>query len=486
MDELGQAIKEADVVSFELIDVLLVRGVCRPADVFRVTQEWFNAHSGRYLSDELAPSRLDAEAALRSGTGPADGPPAPLTLEAVYERVAGQMVLDPATTRLLVQAELEAERHLLRPVPELIELCRFALDQGKSVVVLADTVLSRQFVAGVLADHGVTGLADLVLSSDTAVPVGEDRTWADLARRFAGRPMLHVGTDGAMTRAAEHHGLATHTVTTATEAYRRQIGPARALDGPLVFRHLEIDGFRLKNVHRSMLNALAASTLAGHGELATPYVVGYVAAGPFMTAVAQWVHRAAGQRRCDRLHFSGPGAAFTAEAYRGWWGAASLPTTEGGAAAGSSGTAIVDSGWDGSTRRWDGGGPAGAPLADAPRGGPVAQLHLLIEPAGPVVEAQPELGPSAEVFVDGRIAGLRSLFEDLFRTSGATLELCFGAGASESPSAASAAVAGAVRRGALEYVADFKRATEGLPDTVAIVDRRTACENLAMAVRVPI
>lgn len=477
MSDLFEVVKEADVVSFELVDALLVRAVCRPVDVYRLAHECFNARSGRYLTDELAPHRVAAESALRDEAERAGRGAAPVTLGAVYERVGTSMMLDPATTALLVESELEAERSMLHANPDLLELYLFAVEQGTQVVGVGDSCLPGWFLAEVLAEEGVTALADLIVSSETGASMAGDGAWDDLGRRFPDRQLVHIGTDPRVAEVARRHGVGAHLVTAPVDAYRRQLGPAAALDGPRVFRHLEIDGFRLKNLHRSMLNAVVADRLAAADLISTPYVLGYGALGPFMTAFVQWLHRQAGRRACDSFCIVGSAGQFVADAYRTWWVEGALPIgpIAGGTDEGDGSQAItagVAGGWNGATGRWDGGAPGAQELS------PAVWLCAAADPASSTDEG----APGVEAFVDGRIDAQRSLFDDLFGASAGFLEVVV-AGAWPAPACAD--LVGEIRRGALDFVADIHTVTDGLPSTVAIVDRRTACENLVMVLNFP-
>jgi hypothetical protein len=471
-------VKEADVVCVDVVGTLLVRGVCRPVDVYRLTQEWFNAHSGSYLTDELAPHRLAAESDLldeAERSGPGAGP---VTLGAIYERVGRSMRLDAGMTAALVESELEAERRLLRANPELVELYHFALEQGTQIVGVGDTCLPGRLLVEVLDRQGLAPLGDLVISSDTGTSLAADRAWDELGRRFPDRRLVHVGTDPRVAEAAGRHGVATHLVTSALDAYRHRLGPAAALDGPRVFRHLEIDGFRLKNLHRSMLNALVAKRLAGDDSLSVPYVVGYGALGPFLTGFVQWLHRAASQRGCDGLWFVERDGPFLSGAYRRWWGDSALPLRAVSAGAEeppdpSDLPGVVSSGWSEETGRWDGGGHHARGDRDV-----AVRLCAGVGPAGP----PPAGRPPTDAFVDGRLDAQRSLFGDVFGTARGFLEACVGGGAGEQ---AAPGRLDEVRRAALDFVADFAEVTEGLPSTVAVVDRRTACENLVMVLNFP-
>ncbi len=475
MSEALQAVKEADAVSIELVGTLLVPAVCRPVDVFRLAQELFNDRSGHYLTDELAPHRVAAEEAARLDAELDGRSPDSVTLAAVYERVGESMALDGSITALLMDAEVEAAGRTLRGDPAMVELVRLAGDEGKPVVGVADTCLPAPVLAGVLAAEGVPPLAEMAVSSESGRSVTEDATWGELTGRLPTRRLVHVGADPAVASAAGRNGVTVTHVTGPLEAFRLQLGATAALDGPRVFRHLEIDGFRLINLHRSMVNALVAGTLAADQGRSAAFAVGYGALGPCVTAFVQWLQRSAERAGCDSLLFEGPGGALVADAYRHWWGGSALPLRDDDGADGRTGSpALVASGWNAGSGRWDG-GPEDVATAGTH---PAVRLCAALDPSSTVEEG----APPTEAFVDGRRDAQTALFRDLFGTGRGLLEACL-AGA-DRPASAEGPVA-EVRKAALEFVVDFSALTEGLPTTVAIIDRRTACENLVMVLNFP-
>jgi len=464
----------ADAVSVAW-GVLLVRAVCRPSDVHRLTQEIFNAGSGRYLSEELAPYRAEAEASLRAEAETAGVSPEAVPLAAIYAKVGELLVLDPATTAALLEAELAAERQLLRADPRQRERYRAAVAAGTPVVVVADTGLPRPFLAEVLEAQGFPAPQGLVVSSHPGRP-GADAVWDELLGPAPGRTLIHVGPAQSVGPPRPRVTGAV-AVTGPVDAYRLQHGPAVALDGPRVFAHLDIDGYRLKNLHRSLLNAQVATGLSVEPAPSARQAVGYGALGPFLLAVVQWVHRAAVGRGCSSLLFDPADGRFVADAYCAWWGPEALPVGWTGESGGGDGRAgSVTSGWNAGSERWDGTAPT--PVGPTEAAGPVV-LAVAVDPSA----AEEESGTVVmEAFVGGRLTGQQALFDDVFAADRGFLSAWLGG---VEPTGAPSGALDDLRRSAVRFVSDFRALTSGMPSTVAIVDDRTACENLVMVLNFP-
>jgi hypothetical protein len=408
--------------------------------------------------------------------------PEAVSLAAVYERVGEQLVLDPGTTTALFEAELAAERMLLRADPGMRERYRRVVAGGTPVVVVADTCLPSPFVAEVFEEQGFPAPHGLLVSGDAGSSTEAVRIWDELLGPAPGRRLVHVGPEVSLgpapTRAVDTVRVTTVRVTGPVEAYRLQHGPAAALDGPRVFAHLDIDGFRLKNLHRSLLNAQVAVGLSDEPAPSARTAIGYGALGPFLVALVQWLHRTAVERGCSSLVFDPTDGQFLADAYRGWWGSEALPPGP------SVGTGPEDarpgevvSGWDPAGERWDG-GPGH--LEDSP---PPVRLSIGIDPT--VVDqaaGEHEEPVRAAAFVDGRLPSLRRLYDDLFGADRGFLAACLGGWGRTPPPAE---VVDEVRRAAVAFVADFRALTSGMPSTVAVVDPATAGENLVMVLNFP-
>lgn len=326
-DDRRLLVKEADVVSFDLFDTLFVRSVARPRDAFRLAQELLNHHSDWYLTEELGPLRVAAEVAVREETvatgGSADG----VTMAAIYRRVEQHGMLVAGLAEALMAAELEAERMLLRPT-ETVDLLRFAIAQGRDVMVVSDTYLPRSFVEEVLSEADVPGGYELWLSCEHQASKADGSLWAAVVASRPGRDIVHFG-DAEISDVvqAQAFGIRAVREVNRPEALRQSVGSAGALRGEWLFDHLKVDGYQLKNVHRSLVGGLTANRLFADTTCTPAYALGYGAFGPLLLGYVQWLHRAARATGHDHLYFLARDGRVMQEAYRAFWGASSLPST---------------------------------------------------------------------------------------------------------------------------------------------------------------
>lgn len=327
-DALRAAIKDADLVAFDVFDTLLVRAVTRPVDAFRVAEELVNQRTRRLVLPGGADARVAAEAALRAEAAREGRSPDTVTLAAIWERAGAEAGYDAALAAVLLEMELEAERLLLRPAPAAAELLRFALEQGIDVVLVSDTYLPSAFVASVLAAHGLDGYRALMVSCEEGAAKSDGSLWARLVGRHPGARIVHVGDDPmADVVQPRAFGIETHHQCKPVTALRLMLGPAAALNGPALGERLDRDGFRLLNTQRSLLHAPSAHLAVAQPGVSAARACGYGALGPMLVGYVQWLHRAAVAGGHDHLFFLSRDGHIMQEAYRALLGPEALPST---------------------------------------------------------------------------------------------------------------------------------------------------------------
>jgi FMN phosphatase YigB (HAD superfamily) len=327
-DDLRALIKECDVVTFDVFDTLLLRTVIRPIDAFRVAHELLNADTHRLVIDGVSEARVAAEAQLREDHVTGGVSPDTVTFDAIWQRAGELTDYDPELIGLLAQMELEAERRLIRPASWAVDLFRFAVDQGKEVVLVSDTYLPSAFVGSVLGDAGVTGWSALIVSCEAGAAKADGNLWAILARRHVGKRVVHIGDSwGPDVEQARAVGADAQWVPKAADALRYGLGCVGALNGEDLAVRTDLDGFRLRNLHRSVLHSLSAHLAVERPDASSATACGYGALGPLLVGYSQWLHRAAAEGGHDRLFFLARDGFLMREAYRILFGDEAVPST---------------------------------------------------------------------------------------------------------------------------------------------------------------
>ena len=149
---LESAIDEADVVSFDVFDTLLMRTTLIPGDVFDIVEQ--RAVERGLQAAGFAQARRDAQTAQN------------YTATAIYDELKQKLGCSDAESKTLYELELEVEREVLLPREPLYALFRQALAQGKRVFLVSDMYHAGETLVRLLEENGIAGYEKLLVSSD--------------------------------------------------------------------------------------------------------------------------------------------------------------------------------------------------------------------------------------------------------------------------------------------------------------------------------
>ena len=323
---LERRLEDVDVVSFDVFDTLVVRTVARPIDAFRIAHERLNESDDHYLALDMAQYRIETEVVLREEASWHGLSPDCVRLDEIIARLAKRTALPESISIAWRDAELETERLVFRPSPWGIAAFELAKAMGKEIVLLSDTYFPSEFVEEIARGVGIDGWKRLFASCENGRAKSDGSQFALLLAEYADEKLLHIGdnpeSDGWRPRT---FGIDVLEVPNQPHAMRDQVGAAGVLNGPLIFGHLQIDGTRLKNAQRSLVNGCIAQLL--QGEVDDAYVLGYGALGPLLTGYVQWLHASAVDAGVSDLLFLARDGYLVMEAYRALFGAGALPST---------------------------------------------------------------------------------------------------------------------------------------------------------------
>ena len=152
-DALKQQILDHDVISFDIFDTLVTRITSEPEDVFEITGS--KANEKGLFEGDFASLRKNAQLMLEE--------PALAEIYGIMSRAAG---LDEETARALMDTEIEVEKAVLKQRPAVIDLMRFASQNGKPVYLVSDMYIPADVLAPLLEEKGVSGYKEMIISCD--------------------------------------------------------------------------------------------------------------------------------------------------------------------------------------------------------------------------------------------------------------------------------------------------------------------------------
>lgn len=186
--ELMEKIEQADVVSFDLFDTLVMRQTLSSDDVL----EYVNCklqEKGIFIED-FCRRRLASEKELSKDTAP--------TLTEIYEHVLTKLddnfVSCNITARELADLEWNIDFDLLISRKDVCDFFRMSVDSGKPVYVVSDTYYCKPQLKAVLEKCGITEYTDILASCDYKTSKTQ-KLYGILTDREKGKKCLHIGDD---------------------------------------------------------------------------------------------------------------------------------------------------------------------------------------------------------------------------------------------------------------------------------------------------
>ena len=155
-ERLEAAIEQAEVVSFDVFDTLLVRTTLIPDDVLEIVEQ--RAVEIGLPAQGFAAARLAAQHS-------ADG----YTAARIYQAVQHALGCSDAECEELYRIELEVERESIFPRDSMCSLLHKALARGKTVVLISDMYHSAETMVELLQANGITGYQKLLVSSEQGI-----------------------------------------------------------------------------------------------------------------------------------------------------------------------------------------------------------------------------------------------------------------------------------------------------------------------------
>lgn len=307
VEDPHKLIDEAAVVSFDIFDTLILRGVLRPVDLFAQV-----ALEGGEAPDSFTALRVDAEQEARRRAWDREKR-VEVTLQEIYDALGELNGWEPSRTSHLLQLEEQAEGRYCRRNPYVYSLYRYALDQGKQVILVSDIYLDEGWVRTILTGLGYEEYAHLFVSSAH----GETKSNGGLYRivleslNIPAHEILHIGDNmDSDVRMAEKAGLRAWAYTKCSD----QLEKAPALKRRLAAGKTEKNLTGSEALVESIWKGLVINRLLCRRHEAGPAKddldvgsfweeLGYVHVGILYLGLVTWLRSRLMEDGTDRVYF---------------------------------------------------------------------------------------------------------------------------------------------------------------------------------------
>ena len=144
--------KNIKVISFDIFDTLLVRPSLLPTDIFYLVAERVN----KKFDIDFIELRLNAESKIGNEN---------LNIYDIYKWIGSTYEIEPQVCNQLMEEEINAEKYLLEPRKELMDLYQYAVNSGKRVIAISDMYLTEGILSDILVSKGFDKLSKIYVSN---------------------------------------------------------------------------------------------------------------------------------------------------------------------------------------------------------------------------------------------------------------------------------------------------------------------------------
>ena len=282
-EELKEAIRSHDVISFDIFDTLIKRIVLYPKDVFEMVEEKTGIRG-------FADCRYEIQTTIPQ-----------LDLAGIYRHLQKKCGYDDSTVRKLIQTELQIESDVITARSSMVELFDYAKALHKTIVLVSDMYLDQDFIRQLLSRSGITGYQELYLSYQYG-KLKHEGLYEELTRNRK-ETILHIGDNHfADIRCARKFGLDAYYVPSSLElakknGYREIIEKAHSL------------------AERKLLGLSIAAAFddpfARHDDI----LIADMVIAPLAMSYLEWVCKDMKDRHFDRFLLSSRDGAILLDAY---------------------------------------------------------------------------------------------------------------------------------------------------------------------------
>lgn len=195
--ELLKAIDEAETVSFDLFDTLLVRNISSFDDLTAIID--IRLRDRNINISDFANTRTKAEKKLSIGRAP--------RLDEIYAEVLNSTDDINTTADELSEIEYEVDIDTIEARREMVELVNEIIDKGKPVYVTSDCYYSKAKLQEILELIGINQVTDIVVSCEYDTSKTDD-LFGILISIAGTNNIIHIGDDVvADEESAIRHGI---------------------------------------------------------------------------------------------------------------------------------------------------------------------------------------------------------------------------------------------------------------------------------------
>lgn len=292
-EELREKIHQAEVVSFDLFDTLVMRQTLYSDDVFQYV-DCILQEKGIKIKD-FCKRRLASEKELSKNSAP--------TLTEIYEDLLAK--LDDGFEKASLMAEELADLEwsidfkLLIPRKEVCDFFRETVRDGKSVYVVSDTYYNKAQLVQILDKCDITEYVDILASSDYKTSKTQN-LYSILRGKEKGKKCFHIGDDVvADIESTDIWGIEACQIYSGLELLDMAGNLGLTNDADSLSDHLRIGMF----VSKIFNSPFQFEKEERRIEVSDAYDIGYLFCAPMISDFVFWFYRQVKEQNIKNIWF---------------------------------------------------------------------------------------------------------------------------------------------------------------------------------------
>lgn len=276
-EELAEKLRNADIISFDVFDTLILRKFGKPEDTFWIIQE-------NMLYPDLKRIRQHAEYLARQDRLK-QNKDSEVTLEEIWKKAEE---LSGIAYQKGMEAEMEAERSVCYGNPYFLKLLSILRNMGKKMIVCSDMYMSSQNIRTLLKNCGYPEFDGYFVSSEYRASKCEGNLYDIVLQKYGkDRKYFHIGdNEYSDIKKAQSRMIQTfhyHNVNEKGKLLRaRDLSPV------------------MGSVYAGIVNGHLHNGLKSRSRL---YEFGYTYGGLFVTGYCQFIHEYVKRNKIDKILF---------------------------------------------------------------------------------------------------------------------------------------------------------------------------------------
>lgn len=285
-ESLMQKVLNADAVSFDIFDTLLMRKVLYPTDVFELMEK---KCQGKY-SFAFAKERIGAEKCLLGkGINP--------TIRQIYECLAEKHNLTDDEVETLICLEGEMERNILVPRCEVVSVFNECKKSGKEIYLVSDMYFTKEILGSILHDFGIKDYSKLIISCEYGVSK-KNGLFTVLKNELHGKECLHIGDNyEADVESAKKQGIETFKIMSAREMLECSLHDILLVDIGNLEKRIVIGMYAAKAFNNPFVLYHSKGKLIAEEK----FPVAYLFVAPILLGFVFWLVKEAEKKELDTL-----------------------------------------------------------------------------------------------------------------------------------------------------------------------------------------